>query len=367
MILELENLGIGIIHQINNKIKNLNLKYKKQKILVKMNVLVVGGGGYVGGILIPHLLENGYNVRCLDAFFFGEEPIKSFRKQIEVIKDDIRTFSSSILEDVDVVINLAAISQPDQAEIIDTRLYYEINHLGCARVAKLSKEKGVKRYIATSTCSVYGFQKEIISEESKPNPLEAYGKSKLLMEKDTLSLADENFAVTILRPGTMYGYSPKMRFDLVVNGMTWALQEFGKINVMRDGNQWRPNVHVKDVAELITTLIETKQEKVQKEIFNVGANEQNYQILPLAKLIGDSVGVSYELGWYGEPDKRSYRVDFSKLKEELNFQIKYRVEEASKEVYNALDEGLTKKDDKTSIVNWFKHISDRGIIKILNL
>ena len=329
--------------------------------------MVVGGGGYVGCQLIPALLEQGFNVKCLDMLFFGEEPIKSFENEIELIKEDIRTFSPSILKDVDIVINLAAISQPDQQELINPQLYYEINHKGCVRVAKLSKDQGVKKYIATSTCSVYGFQDDIISEENTPNPLEAYGKSKILMEKDTLALADDNFIITILRPGTMYGYSPKMRFDLVVNGMTWALQEFGKINVMRDGNQWRPNVHVDDVVRLFLTLIESNEDKIQKEIFNVGANEQNFQILQLAKLIGDSVGKDYELGWYGEPDKRSYHVDFTKLKDHLGFKIKYNVPEATRNVYNALEEGKTVKDEKTNIVGWYKEISNKGNIKLLNL
>jgi nucleoside-diphosphate-sugar epimerase len=331
-----------------------------------MTVLVVGGGGYLGSILIPQLLEQGYDIKCLDKLFFGEKPIESFKDEIEIFREDIRICDPSIFNNVDVCINLAAISQPDQTKMIDPKLYYEINHEGCIRIAKLCKDKGIHRFIFTSTCSVYGFQDNIISEENNPNPLEAYGKSKVLAEKDLLNLADDNFLVTILRPGTMYGFSPKMRFDLVVNGMTWALQEFKKINVMRDGNQWRPNVHVKDVARLITELLELNKEKIQKEIFNVGANQQNYQILPLAKLIGDSVGINYELDWYGEPDTRSYRVDFSKLKNDLGFKIKHTVEEAAKKVYNALEVGKTKKDETTSIVGWYKKISDEGLVKVLN-
>ncbi|MBD3196263.1 MAG: NAD-dependent epimerase/dehydratase family protein [Candidatus Lokiarchaeota archaeon] len=331
-----------------------------------MNVLVVGGGGYVGSILVPKLLEKNYDVSILDKLFFGEEPIQDFKDKIEVLNEDIRTFDKEVLEGFDAVINLAAISQPDQTEKIAPGLYYEINHEGCVRVAKLSKKAGVPRYIFTSTCSVYGFQDGIISEENTPNPLEAYGKSKVLAEKETLPLADDNFTVTILRPGTMYGLSPKMRFDLVVNGMTWALQEFGKINVMRDGNQWRPNVHVKDVVRLLTTLLEKEKELIQQEIFNVGANDQNYQIMPLAKLIGDSVGVDYETDWYGEPDTRSYRVDFSKLLDQLGFKIKHTVPEAARNVYDALEKGKTEKNTKTSIVAWYEKITNEGMVKPLN-
>lgn len=332
-----------------------------------MKILVVGGGGFVGCQLVPKLLEEGHKVSILDKLFFGEKPIEKFADKVELIKEDIRTFDPSLLDGFDAVVNLAAISQPDQEEKIDPNLYYEINHKGCVRVAELAKEAGVPRYIFTSTCSVYGFQEGIISEENEPNPLEAYGKSKVKAENDTLPLADDDFTVTILRPGTMYGFSPKMRFDLVVNGMTWALQEFGKINVMRDGDQWRPNVHVKDVARLISKLLETDRDKIQQEIYNVGANDQNYQILPLAKVIGDAVGIDYDLDWYGEPDTRSYRVDFSKLKEELNFDIIHTVPEAAKNVYKALEEGKTEKNDKTSIVKWYENLSKEDKVSLVGI
>ncbi len=330
-----------------------------------MKVLVAGGAGYVGSILIPHLLKEGYAIICLDKLFFGEEPIESFRDEIELINEDIRTFNPSILEDIDICINLAAISQPDQTKTIHTKLYYEINHKGCVRLANLCKEKGVKRFIFTSTCSVYGFQRDLITEKNDPNPLEAYGKSKVLAERDILNLADNNFSVTILRPGTMYGFSPKMRFDLVVNGMVWALHKTKKINVMRDGMQWRPVVHVNDVVTLISKLIKTNKYNIQKEIFNVGSNEQNYQIRALAELIGDSIGIDYELGWYGERDSRSYQVDFSKLRNKLGFKFKHTVPEAANDIYNALNEKRMIKDEKTSVINWYKKLSNDGVVKLL--
>lgn len=332
-----------------------------------MKILVVGGGGFVGSILVPELLEKDFEVSILDKLFFGNEALKEFEDDITLIQEDIRTFNPSILEGFDAVVNLAAISQPDQQEKINPELYYEINHRGCVRVAELSKKAGVSQYIFTSTCSVYGFQEGIISEENTPNPLEAYGKSKVKAEKNTLPLADDDFTVTILRPGTMYGLSPKMRFDLVVNGMTWALQEFGKINVMRDGTQWRPNVHVKDVSRLVLKLLESEKDEIQQEIFNVGANDQNYQILPLAKLIGDSVGIDYDLDWYGEPDTRSYRVDFSKLRDQLGFEIKHTVPEAAKNVYKALESGNTEKSDKTSIVKWYENLTNAEKIQIVGI
>jgi nucleoside-diphosphate-sugar epimerase len=335
--------------------------------VIWLNLLITGGGGYLGCVLIPLLLEQGHNITCMDKVFFGEDPLKSFIDEIKFLKEDIRTFNPSILDEIDVCINLAAISQPDQAEVINPKLYYEINHYGCVRLAKLCKEHNLKRFIFTSTCSVYGFQNEVISETNTPNPLEAYGKSKLLAEQEIIPLADENFIVTVLRPATMYGFSPKMRYDLVVNGMTWALFKFGKISVMRDGTQWRPNVHVKDVASLLSKLLDISEDKIQREIFNVGSNEQNYQILPLAKIIGDSIGEYYELDWYGEPDTRSYNVDFSKLQNKLGFNIQYSVEDAVKKIYNKLSERKTVKDDKTSVISWYKKLSEEGYIKPINL
>ncbi len=332
-----------------------------------MNALVIGGAGFLGCILNHQLLEKGYKVKCLDSFYFGEEPLTPIRDRIEIIREDIRTFRPSILKGIDIVVNLAAIAQPDRLKILDSKLFYEINHLGCTRVAKLSKEQGIKRYIFTSTNSVYGFQKDIVNELSTPNPLEDYGKSKLLAEKDVLSLADDNFTVTILRFATLYGISPKMRFDLLVNGITWALYKYGRIDVMRDGNQWRSTIHVKDAAKIITKLIESSKDKVQKEIFNVGSNDQNYQIYPLAKLIGDYVGKPYDIKWYGEPDKVSYRVDFVKLKKKLNFKVKHNVLQTVKDLYDALNEGLIEKNEKTSVINWYKNLSENGTLKLLRL
>lgn len=325
-----------------------------------MSVLVCGGAGYLGSILIPELVERGYRVKCLDRLFFGEEPIAKIFEGVEMVEDDIRTFDPKILDGVDTVVNLAAISQPDPTKKIDTNLFYEINHQGCSRVARLSKDRGVDRYIFSSTCSVYGQQPGIISEKSAPNPIEAYGRSKVLAEGDAMPLADGDFCVTILRFATVYGLSPKMRFDLVVNGMTWALHEFKKINVMRDGDQWRPLVHVGDVAKSMIAVMEADREEVNGQIFNVGSNEQNYQIFPLAKHIGDSVGIPYDLGWYGEPDTRSYRVDFSKIGGKLGYKVDHTVQEAAKKIYGALEDGSTAKTERTSIIGWYKHLVDEG-------
>ena len=172
-----------------------------------MTILVTGGAGFIGSVLIRELLSQGYKVKCLDRFIFGEESLKEIEnnENLEIIKADTRTFNPTILNDVSVVVDLAAIGQPDPKQLIDPTLFYDINYLGPVRVATLSKIKGVERYIFASTCSTYGFQKEIVNETSKLNPIDIYAKTKAQVEKYIFQLSDANFSVTALRFATLYG------------------------------------------------------------------------------------------------------------------------------------------------------------------
>lgn len=323
-----------------------------------MKILVTGGAGYIGSVLIPQILEKGYQVKCLDKFFFGRGSLKDVESKIEIIKDDTRCFNSSILKDVSVVVDLAAISQPDPAGQIDSAKFYDMNYLGPFRVANLSKQLGVERYVFPSTCSTYGSQSEFLDEKSPLNPLEIYAKTKVLAESAVLSLSDEEFSVTGLRLGTVYGLSPKMRFDLVLNGMTLSLFKMGKIMVMRDGRQVRPIVHVKDVARAIMKVIEADEEKTNGEVFNVGANNQNFEIFELAKLIGDSIGISYETEWYGGPDTRSYRVNFDKIGDVLGFKTDHTPKEGVAEIYEGLKDGVVKDSEEAHVIRWYKRLQD---------
>ncbi|MFX1569930.1 MAG: NAD-dependent epimerase/dehydratase family protein [Promethearchaeota archaeon] len=319
-----------------------------------MKILVTGGCGFVGCSIVPLLLENGYQIKILDLLLFGEEPIESFKDDVEIIKEDIRNFNPSIFDDIDTVIHLAALSQPDELKQIPQNLFYEINLNGSTRVAEYCKKAGVERLIFASTCSVYGYQKEVIYETTEPKPLEAYGDSKLKAEKELLKLSDKDFCVTIMRPATMYGLSPKMRFDLVVNGMTYALYSTKEVNVMKPGTQWRPNIHVRDVGQAIRKIMEADKELVDKEIFNIGSNDQNYQIQTLAEELATTVLGEYNPKWYGQPDTRSYKVNFDKLRDTLGFKPNYTVSDAAKEITKALESGQIEKTDKTINLNWYK-------------
>ncbi|MEM2995370.1 MAG: NAD(P)-dependent oxidoreductase [Candidatus Bathyarchaeia archaeon] len=321
-----------------------------------MKVLVTGGAGYIGSILLRLLVEKGYDVTCLDRFFFGTDPIKDVMDKIRVVKDDIRWFKPEILRGVDAVFDLASLSNDPSGEL-DPQKTLEINYMGRVGVAKLSKKYGVARYVLASTCSVYGFQDGILTEESKLNPLTTYAKANVLAEREILPLADKGFTVTALRQATVYGFSPRMRFDLAINGMVLGFFKNGKIPIMRDGKQWRPFIHIRDTSNAFIKVLEADQELVNGQIFNVGSNEQNVQIFDLAKLVAESINLPFNYEWYGSPDTRSYRVSFDKIKRTLKFEPQYTPKQGAKEVFEALKEGKISADDpKTITVKWYKHL-----------
>ena len=284
-----------------------------------MNVLVTGGAGYIGSVLSRMLLEMGYDVTILDRLFFGTDSIKDIADRVTLIKDDVRWFKPEILKKVDAVFDLAALSNDPSGEL-EPQKTLDINYKGRVRVANLAKKFGAEKYVLASTCSVYGFQEGIITEESSLNPLTTYAKANLMAENEILPLADENFSATVLRQATVYGFSYRMRFDLAINGMTLGYYRNGKIPIMRDGKQWRPFVNVKDTSRAFIKVLEAEPEVVNGQVFNVGCNEQNVQIFDLAELVAEACSLPFNYEWYGDPDTRSYRVIFDKIKETLNFQ-----------------------------------------------
>jgi len=302
------------------------------------------------------LLERGYDVTVLDRFFFGKDSLKDIADQIKIVKGDIRWVDESILDGVDVVMDLAALSNDPSGEL-NPDWTMEINYQGRVRIATLSKKKGVERYILASSCSIYGFQEGILDENSGVNPLTTYAKANHLAEQNVLPLADKNFTVTALRQATVYGFSYRMRFDLAINGMTLGFFKNGKIPIMRDGTQWRPFVHVKDTSKAFIMTMEADKELVNGQIFNVGSNDQNYQIFQLAKLIAESIGIPFKYEWYGSPDHRSYRVNFDKIYKTLKFTPDYTPREGAREIYSALKDGtLDPNDMRTITVKWYKHL-----------
>ena len=318
-------------------------------------VLVTGGAGYVGSVLVPKLLENGYRVKCLDRFFFGDDYLISLKNEnLELIYDDIRWFDGKLLDDVDVVLDLAALSNDPVGELNPEKTF-EINHKGRSRVAKLSKEHSVPQYILASSASVYGQQTAIADETVDVNPLTAYSKANRMAEIDALKLNDENFSTTVLRFSSIYGISPRMRFDLAVNSIVLDLFNSGKIIIYGKENR-RPFLHIKDAIRAYLSVIKSSSSKTSGQIFNVGSDEQNYRIYDLAKSVGDSISDNYDFEAKDTPDNRSYFASFEKISKVIGFKSEHSVEESSREIFDALKTKKMIFTEKMITVKWYNHI-----------
>ncbi|MFC3884154.1 NAD-dependent epimerase/dehydratase family protein [Bacillus songklensis] len=319
-------------------------------------VLVTGAGGYIGSALVPKLLEKGYKVKAVDRYFFGHDKLNS-HENLRIIQEDTRRLKPEHFAEVDAVIDLVAISNDSSGELFK-KATYEINHISRVHTAVTAKQMGVKRYILSSSCSLYGFQDQdaIVDESSLTNPLTVYAKANEKAELGVLPLADQTFIVTVIRQATAFGYSPRMRFDLAINGMTYGAWENGVIPLMRDGTQWRPFVHVDDTTDVMCLLLEAERSLINGQIFNVGSNENNYQLGELAEEIVSALPKTVKIEWYGDPDHRSYRVNFDKIEQTLNWKAKWSGADGALEVYRKLESGKLTKSEHTITLNWYKDL-----------
>lgn len=329
-------------------------------------VLVTGSGGYLGSILVPKLLQQGYAVKAIDRYFFGSDKL-SPHPNLNVIKEDVRFLKAIHFENVDYVVDLVAISNDPSGELFRNATW-QINHQARVNIATLAKSMKVKRYVLPSSCSIYGFQDNIVDEDSTTNPLTTYAKANEFAEKEILPLADDRFTVTIMRQATVFGYSPRMRFDLAINGMVYGAFQNQTLPLMRDGQQYRPMVHVEDTTDVMIMLLQADHEKINKQIFNVGGNQFNFQLGTLGELIANEVSAHLEtpikIEWYGEIDHRSYRVNFDKIATILHWQPKWGVSRGVKEILTKLSANLLTKSPDTITLDWYKELEKwRNIIK----
>jgi nucleoside-diphosphate-sugar epimerase len=318
-------------------------------------VLVTGAGGYIGSTLVPALLERGYTVRAVDRYFFGADVLPS-DKRIEVVKEDTRRLGAAHFVGIDAVVDLAAVSNDPSGELFQ-RATWAINCDARVRAASLAKQAGVRRYILPSSCSIYGFQADgvVVNEQSPTQPLTTYAKANQKAEEGVLPLGDDRFTAVVLRQATVFGYSPRMRFDLAINGMTYGAWKNGVLPLMRDGAQWRPMLHVKDAAAAICFMLQADADRVNGERFNIGGNENNYQIGNLADIVVGVLPKPVRIEWYGDPDHRSYRVSFDKLTA-LGFRTRYTARDGAREVFEALESGKVERSAETITLEWYKEL-----------
>ena len=359
-IVDKEGQVIDIAFPESGSFSFLNNSIKKSCRLEK--ILVIGGGGYIGSNLVRRLLKYNYTVRVLDKFMYGEQSLADIRDnpKLEVVNGDTRHLEilSQSIQDVDAVVHLAELVG-DHACSINTKVTQDINYLATSLVASVCKHYQVNRLVYTSSCSVYGGSEghELLSENSALNPISFYAKMKVNSEQALMSMTDKNFGPTILRLATVYGWSDRPRFDLVVNTLTAKALQESKITLF-GGDQWRPNVHVADVSKAIQLVLEAPFGVVTNEIFNVGSENQNYTISQLGNIIKAeiptaSIEINPEL-----TDKRNYKVDFSKIRDKLNFKPDFQITHAVAEISKAFQENKVS-DYQNPVYHNYKFLQEK--------
>ncbi|HEV2720618.1 MAG TPA: SDR family oxidoreductase [Thermoanaerobaculia bacterium] len=274
------------------------------------NVLVTGHKGYIGAVLVPMLIEEGFRVAGLDVDFFGGGTLV----HVPEIDKDLRDVEQRDLAGFDAVIHLAALSN-DPLGDLDPALTYDVNYRATVRLAALAKAAGVPRFLFSSSCSNYGAAGgELMTERSALNPVTPYGKSKVMAEEALRGLADGRFSPVFLRNATAYGVSPRLRCDLVVNNLAaWAFTT-GRMPIRSDGTPWRPLVHVRDIAAAFIALLRAPRDAVHNETFNVGRTEENYRVRDVAAIIAELMpGSTVEYANEPPRDSRDYRVSCDKI------------------------------------------------------
>lgn len=309
-------------------------------------IFITGGSGYLGEVLIKKLLKKKYKIINLDPMFFSSSSFNQFKNKniknfIGVTED--KYILNEIFQNnkIDTIIHLSGVSN-DPTALLDSKLTEKSNVFATKLLVNMAKKNKVKKFLFASSCSVYGFtgDKKAVNEKSKLNPLSAYSKSKVIGEKIVLKEKSKKFKVNCLRMGTLYGPSPRMRFDLALNVMVGsAIQE--KEIIINGGDQWRPFLHIEDAADAFIKLLENNNKKLNGQIYNVGSNTENYQIKNLAYTIKKLIPEG-KIKFRKNFDNRSYKGNFDKIKKHLKWEPKKKIQDGAKSVIELFKKGKIK-------------------------
>jgi nucleoside-diphosphate-sugar epimerase len=330
-------------------------------------ILVVGGAGYVGSVLTEELLQRGYAVRVLDRLYFGDAGLRPVRDRIELVEADMRAVSADVLKGVDAVVNVGGLSNDPSAEY-NPRANHDMNTVATAALARLCKAAGVSRYVLASSCSIYDCgvldeHRDVLQDETAPvAPRAPYSVSKYEAERAILAMLGDGFCPVILRKGTVYGYSPRMRYDLVVNTFVRDALARGQLTLHHGGEMWRPLVDVRDAAQAYVALLEAEESVVRGEIFNLCY--QNLRISELALRVRETLrrfGIDVDVRPdYHQGSVRNYRVSAEKIGRVLSFRPKVSIEDSVADMVQRL-----RADGRTDVENpryynirWLQHLEN---------
>jgi nucleoside-diphosphate-sugar epimerase len=325
-------------------------------------ILIVGGAGYIGTVVVSKLLEQGRSVRLLDNLMYGDDAIRPLLvdPRLEFIKGDCRNIQDVVrsMNNVASVIHLAAIVG-DPACAAEDENALQINYAATRMMLEIAKGNGIQRFIFASSCSVYGASEDLMDENSLTVPISLYAETKLNSERALLLSKSASFHPTVLRFATVFGLAPRPRFDLVVNLLTAKAIEDGVITIF-NGDQWRPFIHVSDIAEAILLTLSAPIEAVSGEILNVGDDQLNFTLKQVSEKIRAQVpGTRVE--YIENTDRRNYRVSFTKVHDCLGLRAKYSLEDGIAEIKRAYETGLIR-NYRQPFYNNLTYLKERGIV-----